>query len=253
MLPKKSDWYKYGWSLDIKNQSWVENTTMEVDFIIKTLNLKGNERILDLACGFGRHSLLFAERGFSVVGVDITKDYILDAIKSAKEKSLNNVEFIHADIRELTFENSFDVVLNLADGAIGYLENDEENLKIFSVVSRALKDGGKHFIDVCNSEYAELHFPAKYWDSGENALSISEFDWNTTTKRMLFGSYDIPYGKTLEKFNIPNGDTIRLYSKIELESIYNQYGMQIVDTFSNYQGKKSSNRDLQLMVYAEKL
>lgn len=253
MLSKKSDWYKYGWSLDIKNQSWVENTQKEVDFIIKTLNLKGNEHILDLACGFGRHSLLFAERGFSVVGVDITKDYILDAIKSAKEKSLNNVEFIHADIRELTFENSFDVVLNLADGAIGYLENDEENLKIFDVVSRTLKSGGKHFIDVCNSEYAELHFPAKYWDSGENALSISEFDWNPTTKRMLFSSYDIPYGKILEKFDITNGDNIRLYSKIELESIYNQYGMQIVHTFSNYQGKKSSNRDLQLMVYARKL
>jgi 2-polyprenyl-3-methyl-5-hydroxy-6-metoxy-1,4-benzoquinol methylase len=74
MQAKKSDWYKYGWTLDIKNQSWVENTEQQVDFIIKTLNLSGEERILDLACGYGRHSLSFARKGYSVVGVDITPE-----------------------------------------------------------------------------------------------------------------------------------------------------------------------------------
>lgn len=251
MIPKKSDWYKYGWSLDIKNQSWVEDTKNQVEFIIKTLNLTGKERILDLACGFGRHSLSLAEKGFSVIGVDITKDYVQDANKLAKEKSLD-ATFINADIREIDFKNEFDVVLNLADGAIGYLENDEENLKIFDVVSKALKVGGKHFIDICNSEYAELHFPAKYWDSGENALSISEFDWDTNTKRMLFGSYDIPYGSILKKLDIHYGDSIRLYSQKELESIYNMRNMKIIDTFSNFYGKPSSNKDLQLMVYTQK-
>jgi len=44
----KSDWYKYGWSLDIKNQSWTENTENQVDFVIKALELNGSERILDL-------------------------------------------------------------------------------------------------------------------------------------------------------------------------------------------------------------
>jgi len=117
-------WYRNIWTLDIKNQSWVEGTENQVDFIIKTLELSGKERILDLACGFGRHSLAFARRGYRVVGVDITKDYIEDARREAKSGSLE-VEFIQADIRELKFENEFDVVLNLADGAIGYLENDE--------------------------------------------------------------------------------------------------------------------------------
>ena len=133
------EWYKY-WSLDIKKQSWVEDTENQVDFIVKTLELTGKERILDLACGFGRHSLALARRGFSVVGVDITKDFIDDAIKEAKAASLS-VDFILSDIRDLTFKSEFDVVLNLADGAIGYLENDEENLKIFDVIANALKPG----------------------------------------------------------------------------------------------------------------
>ena len=62
------------WKLDIKNLPWAENTENEVNFIIKTLRLTGTEKILDLACGFGRHSLALAHRGFSVVGVDITKE-----------------------------------------------------------------------------------------------------------------------------------------------------------------------------------
>lgn len=131
----------------------VEDTENQVNFIIDTLSLTGKERILDLACGFGRHSLSFARKGFCVVGVDITKDYIDDAIKSAEAFSLN-IDFIHSDIRDLRFNNEFDVVLNLADGAIGYLENDDENLKIFDVIASALKPGGKHFMDICNAEHA---------------------------------------------------------------------------------------------------
>ncbi|RHO54679.1 class I SAM-dependent methyltransferase [Eubacterium sp. AM05-23] len=84
----EKNWYKEIWSLDIKNQSWVENTVDKVAFIIKTLKLNGTEKILDMACGFGRHSLEFARRGYEVVGVDITKDYVDDAIKSADHEKL---------------------------------------------------------------------------------------------------------------------------------------------------------------------
>ena len=64
------------WTLDIQNMSWVEDTNRQVDFLIKQLHLKGTEKILDLACGFGRHSLEFARRGYDVTGIDITPAYI---------------------------------------------------------------------------------------------------------------------------------------------------------------------------------
>ena len=49
--------------------SWVEDANRQVDFLIKQLHLKGTEKILDLACGFGRHSLEFARRGYDVTGI----------------------------------------------------------------------------------------------------------------------------------------------------------------------------------------
>lgn len=73
MQSKPNDWYKHCWTLDIQNQSWTESTVQQVDFLIEKLNLSGNERILDLACGFGRHALEFARRGCNVTGVDITR------------------------------------------------------------------------------------------------------------------------------------------------------------------------------------
>ncbi len=251
MKTKNSDWYKNIWTLDIKNQSWVEDTENQVNFIIDTLSLTGKERILDLACGFGRHSLSFARKGFSVVGVDITKEYIDDAIKSAEASSLD-IDFIHSDIRDLRFKNEFDVVLNLADGAIGYLENDGENLKIFDVIASALKPGGKHFMDICNAEHGECFFPKRCWEIGSKTLSLSEFDWDKENRRMLFGGYEIAFGEILRKPGPIEADSIRLYSKAELEVILQQRQMSIINTFSNYNGKEASFKELQLMVYSKK-
>lgn len=243
-----------GWSLEIKTQSWVEDTENQVDFIIKTLQLTGHERILDLACGFGRHSLSLARRGFSVLGVDFTKAFIDDAIQSAQRDSLNNVEFLHADIRKLKFNSEFDVVLNLADGAIGYFDSEEENLHTFDVISGALKKGGKHFMDVCNAEHAELFFPKRHWEIGMHKVSLPEFDWDAKRRRMLFTDWSIEFGKVAAKPEKIEKDTegMRLYSRSELSDILRQRNMHIVQTFSNYYGREETNRELQLLVYSIK-
>ena len=115
---------KTGWSLDILDMSWVECTNEETDFVIQALGLHGDERILDLACGFGRHTLELARRGYSVVGVDFTEAYIEHARSVAQEEQLDSAEFLLADVLEVSFHEEFDVVLNMADGAIGYLGTD---------------------------------------------------------------------------------------------------------------------------------
>jgi len=250
---KNPQWYKEIWTLDIKNQSWVEDTPNQVDFIIKTLELSGNEKILDLACGFGRHSLLLGKFGYDVTGVDITKDYIIDAQNEAKKMDLK-INFIHDDIRNINLYEKFDVVLNLADGAIGYLENDKENLKIFDVISKALKSGGKHFMDICNADHAEYYFPKKHWQIGKHSLALAQFDWNVNTRQMRYAGYDIPYGEITKKpsINIENVNPTRLYSLEELKSILGQRGLNIISSFSNYYGKELTVKELQLMVYSKK-
>ncbi|MCL1952282.1 MAG: class I SAM-dependent methyltransferase [Oscillospiraceae bacterium] len=250
---KRPDWYKHGWSLDIKNSSWTEDTENQVDFIVKALGLRGGERILDLACGYGRHALALARRGFTLVGVDITPVYVEDATQAASRENLP-ASFILSDIRDVAFENEFDAVLNLADGAIGYLENDEENLKIFDVIAKALKPGGAHFMDVCNAEHARRHFPKKHWEVGEKALALAQFDWDESTRRMTGAGWDIPYGEPARKpeINMEDADPVRLYDLPELEEILRQRGMEVFAAYCDYYGSPATHRELQLMVCARK-
>lgn len=252
MREPQSDWYKHIWSLEIKNMSWVEKTGQQVDFLIQRMDLNGSERILDLACGYGRHSIAFAEKGFRVVGVDITPDYIDDALKTARGKNLQ-ADFICSDIRDIDFKEEFDVVLNLADGAIGYLENDDENLKIFDRISAALKPGGKHFMEVCNREHAEIFFPKRTWEIGLNSVSLPEFAWDGEKKRMLYGGWEIPFGKeATPPVSIEAHSSTRLYNKEELRNILLKRDLTILETFSDYAGTPDTCRKMQLMVYSRK-
>jgi SAM-dependent methyltransferase len=245
-------WYKKIWSLDIKNQSWTENTVAQVDFLIEVMELTGTERILDLACGYGRHALEFARRGYSVTGVDITPEFIEDARQTASSEGLD-ASFICSDLRDVSFNAEFDVVLNLADGAIGYLENDEENLKIFDLIAGALKPGGKHLMDVCNAAHAISFFPKKWWEIGEKAVSFPEFQWEPETKRMLYGGFTIYFGEIARKPECTDPTTTRLYTIDELSRILGDRNMRVIKSFGDYDAAvPDDDRHMQLLVYSRK-
>jgi pyruvate/2-oxoacid:ferredoxin oxidoreductase beta subunit len=79
--------------------------------------------------------------------------------------------------------------LNFADGAIGYLENDYENEKIFKVISKALKSKGKSLIDICNRDHAIKHFPKKHWEIGKKEISMPWFDYDKDNKKIIYGVF----------------------------------------------------------------
>ena len=66
-------WYKHSFTLAIKNAPWVEKTKNEVDFIVDIIELSGSERVLDLACGFGRHSIELSKRGLALLPIEWVK------------------------------------------------------------------------------------------------------------------------------------------------------------------------------------
>lgn len=251
MKEMASDWYKKIWTLSIQNMSWVEDTKRQVDFLVDKLEMKGHEKVLDLACGFGRHALELARRGYDVTGVDITPAYIEYAEKQAQAENLK-ARFICCDIRDVSFEGQFDIVLNMADGAIGYLENEEENLKIFRGISSALKPGGKHFMDIMNGSYAESHFPCKLWDAGEKCLTLSNFEWNAEKKTLIYAQVDYPYGEAVYKPDMQEGNPIRLYTLEEIKAILEELNMSVLACYADYGGAPASDHQIQLMVCSEK-
>ena len=246
-------WYKKIWTLDIRDMSWTERTAGQVAFLVEVLHLQGHERVLDLACGFGRHALALARRGHPVVGVDITPAYVGEARRLAKKEGLD-AEFVCADLRDIAYQGEFDVALNLADGAIGYLEDDAENAKILDRIAAALAPGGKHLMEVCSGAYARKHFPRRAWEAGSQALSLADFEWDEQTSRLTYVGHTFRSGKVLVPPQDKAGTSTRLYTLDELREVFASRGMQVRAAFGDYDpGVPASDDRLSLLVYSEKL
>jgi len=118
-----------------------EQNEKEVKFIVRELNLKELQKILDLACGYGRHTNKLAALGHDVTGVDITKGFLEMAGHEAKEMNTNS-RYIVQDMREINFHNEFDCVISMST-SFGFFK-DDENFLVLENVSRALKTRRNH-------------------------------------------------------------------------------------------------------------
>jgi len=101
--------------------SFTRGTANEADFLVDELGLTEGDRVLDVGCGPGRHALALAERGMDVVGVDISERFI----ELARAGAPSSARFERLDARFLPFEEEFDAVISLCQGAFGLVGTDD--------------------------------------------------------------------------------------------------------------------------------
>ena len=136
--------------VDIKSK---EATLKEVKFLFGVIKNKFKDqkiKILDLACGYGRHSILLAQKGLKVVGVDYSKYFLKIALAKVKDLGFKNVKFIRKDVRKISYQNEFDLVINMFT-SFGYFRDEKDNIKVLKNVYRALKKGGYFILDLENA------------------------------------------------------------------------------------------------------
>jgi SAM-dependent methyltransferase len=241
-----SDWYRYAYPPEMLKLPWAQKTGAEVDRVLTILEPSGDERILDLGCGTGRHALELRRRGFDVVGVELLAANVAVAREAAEERGLE-IEFVEADLRELDFDEEFDVVLSLNDGAIGYFGTEADNLRTFDVVSRALRRAGRHFVQIANVLHAERHMPSKTWIGGDGGIELIDHHWNARTRRLEGTTVSIPVGEVFAGLD-PIPFRKRLYSVEELQQIYASVGMELTATFKG-SGRMARPRSSQYEVF----
>lgn len=148
-----------------------EATQKEVDFIVGKTGISPGATVLDVCCGYGRHSIELARRGYNVVGVDRFEEYLEKARKQAASESVR-VEFIQMDVRKLSFERGFDLVVNMWT-SFGVFD-EEANSSIMVNFSDCLVHGGKLFIDLVNRDWVVKRFQQRGWWPVDDALVVIE-------------------------------------------------------------------------------
>ena len=125
--------------------SFTKGTEKEIDALIERLGLTGDERILDVGCGPGRHANELGRRGFTVHGVDISQTFI----DVARTDAPPTVTFERADARSLVFEREFDVVISVCQGAFGMTGGPaggatlDPDVDVLAGMARAARHGGR--------------------------------------------------------------------------------------------------------------
>ena len=131
--------------------SKISSSNAEVERIIARAKAKPPMDVLDLACGIGRHSVCFAQRGFRVTGLDYSKPFLVQAQRTARA-ARQKVRFVQGDMRNVSAyfpASSFDLAVCLYT-SFGYFARRADDQKVLRSVYRVLRPGGAFVVNTVN-------------------------------------------------------------------------------------------------------
>src|SRR6201982_3556802 len=219
----------------------------EVDLLVRSIGLERNDRILDLCCGQGRHSLKLASRGFpNVTGLDRSRYLIRLARKRAKHRGLQ-VSFHEGDARRFRLGDGDFHCVCLLGNSFGYFERPEDDLAVLEAVKRALASGGTLVMDLMDGDWMRGNFEARSWEwVDQNHFVCRERDLAEDGDR-LFSREVVVHaerGVIADQFYAE-----RLYSKQRLEALLTGAGFTHVRFHRLFAPDSQRNQDLGMVAH----
>ena len=221
-----------------------ERTDAEVNMIAQLLGLDQPVDILDLACGYGRHTNRLAARGQRMTGVDLEPGFLELAKKQADDLGVE-VNYQKADMRCLAFDSAFDVVLLLFT-AFGYFE-DPENQIVLVNIYHALRPGGRLLMDIPNREPFITQLPPAQVDEVGQDLMINRGTYDDQTRRWYNRRVVIRNGVRKDKPVF-----VRLYDEAEIRLLLKQAGFENIQIYNGWSGEELTKESRRMVISAHK-
>lgn len=223
-----SAWYKTWFDTPFYHTLYQDRNIAEAQYflqnLIETLPVKPHDRIIDIACGRGRHTLYLAAQGFQVTGIDLSPNSISFAQQEAKNRKLDAAFYVH-DMRNKA-QDKVDVVLNIFT-SIGYFEDEADNIKAIQAFYNNLVDGGVAVIDFLHVSDVKKHWVTdEVVNKGGIEFKLKRtFTDNWIEKNISFSHEGKPYTFV---------ERVRALTIADFEQMCSKVGFHINKVFGNY-------------------
>jgi SAM-dependent methyltransferase len=226
----EKEWYKDWFNSAYYHKLYFDRDDVEAQlFISRLLNIlqpKSGSRMLDVACGKGRHSRFLAEKGFDVTGIDIS----FDSINEAKQNESETLHFYVHDMRLLFRINYFDFAFNFFT-SFGYFTTRREHDDAMRTIAGSIRPGGKLVID-----YLNLHYIEKTLVTNEKKkINQTEYDitrWhdeNHFFKKIVvidpLLSQPIVHTEKVAKFSLGDFTDMLSFQKMQVVEVFGDYNL----------------------------
>lgn len=205
-----------------------------IDKLIDYLKPAAATRMLDVACGKGRHSIHLAEKGFDVTGIDLSED----SIEEALQHEAANLHFYRHDMRLPFWINYFDYAFNFFT-SFGYFRTRREHDNAIRTIAQSIKGNGIFVMDFLNVHYAEdnlVHRFEKEID-GVNYFITKWFDETHFYKKIQVEdealNEPLIYTEKVAKFSLGDFTEIFAYQGLQIQEVFGDYN------FAGYDVNKS--------------
>lgn len=225
MVKEKTSWYASWFDTPYYHLLYKERNQSEarmfMDNLTSYLNIPEGSKILDLACGRGRHSRYLNSIGYDVTGVDLS----INSVAFAKQ--FEN-ETLHFEVHNMckSYSEQFDAVFNLFT-SFGYFDKEENNLKTIQAIKADLNASGFGVIDFMNSQHViDTLVP-------EDAKTVEGITFHQ--KRYVQDGYifkDISFNADGKDYSFQ--ERVRAFTLKDFETLFEQAEVHLLDVFGDY-------------------
>lgn len=196
-----------------------------IDRLIDFLKLPPGARILDLACGKGRHSVALHRKGFDVTGIDLSPE----SIREAKRNETDGLQFFEHDMRRPFMMHYFDGIFNLFT-SFGYFGNLRDNCHVVDSVCKGLRNDGFFVIDFFNATVVEREIGGCY--SGSRQQENVVFHWQKEVRdRIIYkkitvedGGQTFLFSESVQLLRLSDFRSL-LKDHFEIEHLFGDYSL----------------------------
>jgi cyclopropane fatty-acyl-phospholipid synthase-like methyltransferase len=226
-MPEQKQWFEEWFDTPYYHILYKDRDQSEaakfIDNLYLKLEMKAGQKVLDLACGKGRHSIYLNKKGLDVMGADLSEENI----RYASQFENDSLHFKVHDMRKEIREGRYDFILNMFT-SFGYFDSHGENIQTLNSVYGGLKQGGEFVIDFLNTDKILAHL------NESEVKDIEGIRFNVKRRKDNGFIYKhISFSDKGKDYNFM--ERVMAISWRDFEEYFHHVGFEIIDVFGDYQ------------------